>query len=120
MFCQNCGKEINNDSKFCPNCGQQVNNSNVNNSYYSNVNYNNNGFVSQPKEETPAIGILAIVFSVLGGWVGLVFSIIGLCIYKEERNKRNCKIGLGISIAAIVIWIIFWVVFFLLGMYTYM
>lgn len=108
MFCQYCGKEISNDTKFCPNCGQAVNGNNSN-GYYQNTNSNNNSFQAVKSEENAAIGILAIVFSVIGGWIGLVFSIIGLCIYKEQKNRRNCKIALGISIAIVAIWII-WVI----------
>lgn len=75
-YCQKCGCEIHDDAVVCINCGCQV------------------GEIK--KSEGKAMGICAIIFGALGGWLGLLFGIIGLCIYKEPVNRRNCGIGLGL------------------------
>ena len=101
MYCKNCGKEIDDNSTFCPYCGQQIaeNADKFYNNGYNNQNNNNNN----NKKESQVIGILAIVFSALGGFLGIIFSIIGLVIYKEESNKKLCKIGLIITAAWFVL-----------------
>lgn len=132
MKCTCCGKELTRDDRYCTNCGQnnpgyvervnvestqtnsyRPNNYNANN--YCNYNSNNNtsnGYNNQPihtqtnyyiKTESKAIGILALIFSILGGWLGLLFSIIGLCTYKEPENKTLCKISLCIFGAWVVL-----------------
>lgn len=68
--------------------------------------YSQTQVVANVKPEGKALGICAIIFSVLGGWLGLVLSIVGLCNYKEPENKTLCKIGLGFCIAWFVIGLI--------------
>lgn len=89
-YCSNCGKELDDVAVVCPNCGAQV------------------GEIETKSVETGTLGILAIVFSLFGGWIGLLLSIIGLCTYKLPANKTKCKIALGISL----LWILLWVVLF--------
>lgn len=98
----------------------QNNNNSYNNNSNSGVNHNNNNNQSNQsqvylynqeqyitkKEESKTIGILAIVFSVLGGWLGLILSIIGLCTYKEPENRKLCKIGVGFIIGWFIVGII--------------
>jgi len=85
-YCVHCGAEIFDDAVICVHCGRAVPNTRI-------------------ESENKALGILAIIFGVLQGFVGLVLSIIGLSVYKEPINKNNCKIGLGLSIAYIVLYI---------------
>ncbi len=99
MYCKNCGKEIDDNSTFCPYCGQQIN---ENTDYYYTGNNNNNNI----KKESQVIGILAIIFSALGGWLGIIFAIIGLATYKEKSNRNLCKIALGICAAWVILLII--------------
>lgn len=87
-YCANCGNQIDDYVTICPFCGVQV------------------MPVVQQAPETSTIGILAIVFGALGGWLGLLFGIIGLCTNKEPNNRRNCKIGIGLFCVWIVIDII--------------
>lgn len=128
MKCTCCGKEITSNDRYCPNCGQ--NNPNfiepvkpeVNEDYrpsnpassYTGSSYNqqNGGYNYQPpktvyvQSESKAIAILALIFSILGGWLGLLFAIIGLATYKEDGNRSMCKAALGIFIAEIIIVVI--------------
>ena len=137
MKCTCCGKEITNSDRICPNCGEnneayvevvetshQRQNSYVNQPINrvpinNNSNSQNNGtpvyvysqtqVVSNAAPEGKALGVCAIVFSILGGWLGLLLSIIGLCTYKNPDNRSLCKVGLGFCIG--------WFVFgFLLGL----
>lgn len=85
-YCSKCGSQIEEDAIICPNCGRQVE--------------------ALKQEESSGLSVAALIFSILGGWLGLVLDIIGLCTLKDERNKRRCKIGLGIVIAWVVIFVI--------------
>lgn len=129
MYCSNCGKEISEDKRFCSNCGQK-NESYIEkegngagqvppppqpNSYIPPQNaygyYNPppaqpQYYAPQPKKESGAIGVLAIIFSILGGWLGLILSVVGLCTYKDPVYQTQCKVGLGFSIFWFVIYVI--------------
>ena len=83
-----------------PNYSNQPNNSQVN-------IYSHTQIVTPVKTEGKALGICALIFSILGGWLGLVLSIVGLCNYKDPENRKLCKIGLGFCIGwAVLILII--------------
>ncbi|HPG91808.1 MAG TPA: hypothetical protein PK675_00175 [Clostridia bacterium] len=86
-YCVSCGAEIFDDAVVCVHCGRAVPN-------------------AWKKTENKALGILAIIFGVAQCVIGFILSVIGLSIYKEPENKRNCKIGLGLSIAIIILYII--------------
>lgn len=88
-YCKYCGAQIAPDAFVCPHCGRQV------------------GEVS----ESSIWGILAIVFGALGGWFGLLFGIIGLATYKNESNRKKCKIGIGLFIG----WIVFYVIIMIIA-----
>jgi len=94
-YCKHCGKEINAAAVVCPYCGCQTEE------------------VPPQPAESNGIGIAAIIFGALGGWLGLLFGIVGLCTYKTEKNKKNCKIGIGLFIGWTIIWIIIFVSFFI-------
>ena len=99
MICQQCGRVYEDEFQFCPECGNSKNNpfygiNNPYNSYYA------------PKQEGRGLAICALVFSILGGWVGLILSIIGLCTCKDDDNKKLCKIGLGFCIFWVILGII--------------
>ena len=128
MRCSCCGNEVREDERYCNKCGQ-------NNEYYverkpiekveiyHQPSSSNSGY-SQPqttyqqtniyqqttvqpvKQESGALGVCAIIFSVLGGWLGLLLSIIGLCTYKTPEHRTKCKIGLGFVIGWFVIGLI--------------
>lgn len=131
MKCTCCGKEITDSDRICPNCGennegyvevvvpaQQRTNSYTNqsinrvpiNNTPSNQNngttvyaYSQTQVVSNVTPEGKGLAVCAIIFSVLGGWLGLLLSIIGLCTYKNPENRSLCKIGLGFCIGWFVL-----------------
>lgn len=83
MFCKKCGKECLDEAVICIHCGCLLD--------------DNMSIVRKNDVESPAIGILSIIFAVLFWFVGLIFSIIGLNIYTLPKNKLLCKIGLIIT-----------------------
>lgn len=98
----------------------------INNRYYENKPKNDNSSIppkytyeknmenknykfsygQEQEKEKPVLGILALVFACFGGWLGLVLGIVGLANYKEEKNRKRCKIAIGITIAWFAIGII--------------
>lgn len=132
MKCTCCGYELDNTIRYCPKCAQNnpnyiapikkddndeyknnigknnYNNSNVQTQHYDNStnSYKQNPRVVYVHDESKAIAILALIFSILGGWLGLLFSIIGLCTYKEKENKNLCLAALIIFCVEIFIAII--------------
>lgn len=87
-YCSKCGAELNDEAVICTKCGCSV------------------GEVERKQESASGLAIAALVFSILGGWIGLLLDIIGLCTLKGEQDRKYCKIGLIISIVFVVIEII--------------
>lgn len=98
--CPECKKEISDLAEKCPNCGFLIGfsggtsfNTGTNNTYQQPITVT--PYVSKNKNST--LGILALVFSLLGCTfiVGVVLAIIDLC--KKDGRKK------GLSIAALLI-----------------
>ena len=124
MYCSNCGKLIDSDNKYCPYCGTQ--NKNVTGFGTSGSAYETQsdtmwGYRPRPfstlesevstKPEDQTLGVLAIVFSALGGVLGLILAIIGLLHYKQAPGKKKCITALII----LAIWVGIIVVLYLAG-----
>ncbi|MCM1394452.1 MAG: zinc ribbon domain-containing protein [Bacteroides sp.] len=88
-YCQRCGAQVDDEAVVCTKCGCQI---------------------ETVKQGPSGLAIAAFVFSLLGGWIGLVLDIIGLCTLKTEADRKYCKVGLIISICWIVLEIILIVV----------
>lgn len=112
MFCTYCGKELKEDQEVCLSCGRLV---------FKATPKNQN----QLKLDGKTIGTLSIVFGLLGLYplifigsiIGAIFAIMGL---KNPDNayKKNCKIGLFISIVTFLIGIIL-IILYLMFLYRY-
>ena len=115
MKCSCCGKEILQSDRLCSHCGQNneyyvepvVTNPVVqprNNEYYNPNRHTNNTnnttyvYVQQKAqvntEPNCTFAVLSLVFGLLGGWLGLVFGIIGLTKYHHSGKKSMCIIGI--------------------------
>ena len=124
MRCSCCGNEVREDERYCNKCGQnnegyverkpiekvEIYHQPTNSTYsqpqttYQQTNiYQQTTYQPQQKQESGALGVCAIIFSALGGWLGLLLAIIGLCNYKAPENRTKCKIALGIAAAWVVI-----------------
>lgn len=121
-FCPNCGQNNDyyvepkkKDINETPIVNQPISTTPVKNQTYDNQNsqnYNINSsqnsyqqtpvVVQQQDVEGSSIAICAVVFGALGGWLGLVLGIVGLCRYKEKGNRVMCIIG----ILSWVIWLV--------------
>ena len=134
MKCTCCGKEVGYNEKYCSFCGQNneyyveqqkprpnvsVNNnygntsSSSNNTYRPPVQVYNNYYQQPPvvQRESAVLSVFALVFGLLGGWLGLVLGIIGLTIYKESGNRARCTF-------AIVAWFVWLVVYLIILLST--
>lgn len=129
MKCSKCGKDIAETDHFCSNCGE-VNDrynpdgsSNPEDSYGYSNGYGASGgddiYTSRPtyqnesygvKPESPALGILSIVFAFIWPFVGMILGIVGLAKLKEKPNRTKCIIGLVLSVVFLVIYIVLVVV----------
>ena len=96
MFCQKCGKEINDEAVVCVGCGCPVQNA-------KNTPVENSP--SNPPRESNSTANCALIFAFLLPIVGLIVGIVGACKYKTPSLKQRC-------ITAIVISVIVWIVSF--------
>ncbi len=87
IYCKHCGKEISEDSIYCQHCGSKI-------EVYIESDK------PLQKSENRAWGILSIIFSsLMGSGLGLIFAIVGLCVYKKKSNRICSWVGLGIYLA---------------------
>ena len=82
-YCQHCGKEVRDEAVICPNCGCRCQE-------------------EKKQEESSGLAVAALVFGILGGWLGIVLGAIGLKKYGEGTNRNMCIAGIALS----VIWIL--------------
>ena len=126
MYCSNCGKEIKKESRFCPYCGRE-NQYAVEDELFERTGTSSEEYINTPwgyrprpfpkmetevstKPEDQTLGVLAIVFSALGGFLGLALAIIGLVHYKQQPGKKKC-------ITALIILGVWFVIGLIIGFY---
>ena len=120
MYCNNCGSKIKEGDKYCPNCGNEIEVDSIFTNYEEG--YTLDSEKSSSSTQTPPVdqenkksddkqarvlSILAIIFGAFGGWLGLVFGIIGLI-----KNKEGDLLNKILCILSIIIFF-FW---FILGL----
>ena len=99
IYCKKCGNKVEKDNNFCSNCGEPA--IEVENDVQPKVEFHqteNMQSDNSQQNESPTIGILAIVFGALGGLLGLIFSIVGLSTYSNPTYRSYCKIGLWLVV----------------------
>lgn len=111
-YCSNCGNALD-ENMICHNCKCDFSNKNNYNEKESVVNDESN--VKSDKVKKNGLAIAGFVISLVSllccgasSWVGLVFSIIGLCESKKYNNdgKSLAIAGIVISACMLVLWII--------------
>lgn len=117
MFCQYCGKQINEDSRFCQYCGRELNNSGGERSQTEGFR-NSQGSWEQPRYQQPVRDFNSIGFNVLS----FFFPVIGLilfCIWHGTYPKRAHGIGLwsliGAGVCIVVTILVFVMILFTAG-----
>ena len=93
MFCQKCGKEINNDAVICVGCGCPVNQEKAAAIFTP----------QKPVRESKDLANCALIFAFVAPIVGLILGIIGTCKYKTPSLKSKCTGSIFISIG---MWIV--------------
>ncbi len=115
-YCSNCGKELGDNFVFCSACGCKVEEINS-----TDISVSNNYPQAPQRRQIPievessGLSIAALVFAILGGGIGLILSIIGVCTSKLEENKKRSKAALIISIVWSVIFLIIFIVIISVG-----
>lgn len=123
MNCKNCGKSLSSADKFCSSCGCRNDYYLTNSDVYPNYNLDNQiqqqysnssqfqniNQETQAKRETKAYAVLAIVFGILGGLLGLAMGIVGLLKYKGNGYKSE-RIMCWIGIILWGIWVVIGIV----------
>ena len=129
MYCKNCGAELDEDTNFCPKCGTSV-------ERYEQWDYTTASTVKQTAEPEEKPAKVWTVFSIIGKILGIVclatsvipyvnyaslsFAIAGIvmsCLGRKaqtEQTDNNCRIGLKLSIAAVVVSLVMIVVYLIL------
>ncbi len=104
MFCNNCGKELNQGTSFCPNCGNKINpniNNNINNNMnvnmnvntmtnpVNNMNYNVNNGVNNNVNNSKKKNNVPLIIALSGIVVVLVFVFIFLSFSPDKKAKDD-------------------------------
>ena len=125
MTCQKCGKELNDDFQVCPYCGGQIiRNVNTNQQQFQptpqmpqsgSYSYGN-GQYAQPKKNSGVLGILSLIFGIIGMAtsclvIGIIPAIAGIVLGIIGIAKKN---GKGKGIAGIVCGIIGVIIFLIM------
>ena len=125
MICQKCGKELNDDFQVCPYCGGQIiRNVNTNQQQFQQTpqmpqsgSYSyGNGQYAQPKKNSGVLGILSLIFGIIGMAtsclvIGIIPAISGIVLGIIGIAKKN---GKGKGIAGIVCGIIGVIIFLIM------
>ena len=99
MFCQKCGKEINDEAVVCIGCGCPV-------STAQTTTNANSSTQNKPIPESNGTANCALVFAFLIPIVGLIMGIVGACKYKTPSLKSKCVAAIVVSIVSWVVWAI--------------
>ncbi len=100
-------KNLDESFKINSNSQPQPSSVNKNNQPVASYQHNNRRFYEDYSLEGSALGILAILFAIFCAPLGLLLGIIGLCIYKNSKNRKRCKIAIFIVIIITIISFVF-------------
>lgn len=92
MYCGDCGKKLNSNSKFCPYCGSRVASENV-----TVVNSNED-----------SVNVLLVIASFLVPILGVVLFV----IYKDKKSKTSKAYGIA-ALVGFISKMFFYVLYFI-------
>lgn len=107
MFCKNCGKEVDDNASVCIYCGAALKDLNA-------------PTPAAPARKVNGLAIAGFIVALLSLYlgvyfciasiVGLVLSIVGMCLSKKYNSCNGLAIaGLVISIISLIIWLFVWI-----------
>lgn len=116
-YCKACGAKLEDDARFCTECGSPVEGFSQQGepdpgqgpNFPGSSYYTPGAYRAEPASSRPqgyVLSILAVVFGALGGWLGLLFGVIGLCLNKPGDTGVQTRCIIGIALAGV--WIFFW------------
>ena len=88
-YCENCGKEINDNAVVCPGCGVST--------------IAQQTAVPVTQNEKPTTAIMALGFAFLIPILGIIFGIVGISKYNDPKLKKQCIIAIPIAIVVIIV-----------------
>ena len=109
MYCEKCGKKLEDDFTFCPACGHLVNYQSKEKKPSPSPGYSNlvDPNSNSTYKETNILSILAIIFSIVP-LVGWILGVMGLLKAKKinDSGKTLAIVSLIFSTAFFVMWIL--------------
>lgn len=108
MKCPECGRDISDLAEKCPHCGFPMKPNSTNNisstSPFPQQPNTSKLNIDYPKQKNSVLGILALIFSILGCTfiIGAILAIVDLC-KKNNETKKTCSI---IALVICGLWII--------------
>ena len=103
-YCPKCGAECEDNASFCSICGEKLPASGYRpeNKFEENktnsTSYNNNYEENRPTDTAKTLGILSLVFGIIGiNLVGLICGIVGLNKNPDSSARSLCIVGIAIS-----------------------
>ncbi len=104
MYCGDCGKKLNSNSKFCPYCGSRVASENVTvvNSNEDSVN------VTVVNSNEDSVNVLLVIASFLVPILGVVLFV----IYKDKKTKTSKAYGIA-ALVGFISKMFFYVLYFI-------
>lgn len=110
MYCSQCGKEIDDNSKFCPECGKEIKNEESKENFvqtkarpidrkkYSRVSLHR-GYLRQENNDSNIMKIIALIIGIIGGILGIMVGNqvtafgAGLEIFEIEGSETLTSLG---------------------------
>ena len=84
MYCQKCGKQLDNEAVVCIGCGCPVKNTVANG-------------------ESSGLAVTATIFAILIPIIGIILGIVGCCTYKTPKFKSESIAAIFLSFAMMIL-----------------
>lgn len=103
MYCSYCGQQNDDGAKFCTKCGKDLLGESLNPEFEQDYQARKQQ-EAQP-QHGKAVAICALIFGILGGLLGFIFSIIGIAGYykKGTSEYKMCMAGLILAIVNVAL-----------------
>lgn len=100
MYCSYCGQENDEGAKFCTKCGKDLLGESLNPIYEQDYQTRQSQQSSQT-QHGKGIAICALIFGILGGFLGIVFGVIGVAGYYKKGTSEYTMSLVGLILALV-------------------